>query len=142
MLQREKGCGSWTCQGARAVLSNLWKTLPKCRQVNLDIYSVFKVFPFWWEFRLMSTQWIDETLFLFGLFYCFLNNLFYHVIFWFCSDCLCLCRHCFGPDSEFLRQLIFFFNAQNMNDFSVLVETCRLLQHFVRDSGTFIVIST
>ncbi|XP_022723156.1 E3 ubiquitin-protein ligase UPL6-like isoform X2 [Durio zibethinus] len=44
-------------------------------------------------------------------------------------------RHYFGPDSEFLRQLIFFFNAQNINDFSVLVETCRLLQQFVRDSG-------
>ncbi|PPR86762.1 hypothetical protein GOBAR_AA33932 [Gossypium barbadense] len=44
-------------------------------------------------------------------------------------------RHCFGPDSEFLRQLIFFVNAWNMNDFSVLVETCRLIQHFVRESG-------
>ncbi|XP_022760735.1 E3 ubiquitin-protein ligase UPL6-like isoform X2 [Durio zibethinus] len=44
-------------------------------------------------------------------------------------------RHCFGPDSEFLRQLIFFFNAWNRNDFSVLVETCQLLRHFVRDSG-------
>ncbi|XWS53476.1 hypothetical protein CRYUN_Cryun10bG0004400 [Craigia yunnanensis] len=42
-------------------------------------------------------------------------------------------RHCFGPDSEFLRQLIFFFNARNINDFSVLVETCQLLLHFVRD---------
>ncbi|XVF62396.1 hypothetical protein PTKIN_Ptkin09bG0004200 [Pterospermum kingtungense] len=44
-------------------------------------------------------------------------------------------RHCFGPDSPFLCQLIFFFNARNINDFSVLVETCRLLQHFVQDSG-------
>ncbi|MBA0651830.1 hypothetical protein Goklo_019132 [Gossypium klotzschianum] len=44
-------------------------------------------------------------------------------------------RHCFGPDSEFLRQLIFFVNAWNMNDFSVLVETCRFIQHFVRESG-------
>ncbi|TYI07185.1 hypothetical protein ES332_A10G210000v1 [Gossypium tomentosum] len=44
-------------------------------------------------------------------------------------------RHCFGPDSEFLRQLIFFFDAHNLNDFSVLVETCRLIQNFVRDSG-------
>ncbi|PPD77369.1 hypothetical protein GOBAR_DD25703 [Gossypium barbadense] len=44
-------------------------------------------------------------------------------------------RHCFGPDSDFLRQLIFFFDAHNLNDFSVLVETCRLIQNFVRDSG-------
>ncbi|OMO53433.1 Ubiquitin-protein ligase 7 [Corchorus capsularis] len=44
-------------------------------------------------------------------------------------------RHCFGPDSEFLRQLIFFFNPRNVNDFSVLVETFRLLQQFVQDSG-------
>ncbi|XVE82321.1 hypothetical protein DITRI_Ditri15bG0138900 [Diplodiscus trichospermus] len=44
-------------------------------------------------------------------------------------------RRCFGPDSEFLLQLIFFFNARNLNDVYVLVETCRLLVHFVRDSG-------
>ncbi|XP_040990913.1 E3 ubiquitin-protein ligase UPL6 isoform X2 [Juglans microcarpa x Juglans regia] len=44
-------------------------------------------------------------------------------------------RHCFGPDSEFLRQLLFFFNAQNAGDFAILVETCRLLLQFVRDSG-------
>ncbi|XP_059631989.1 E3 ubiquitin-protein ligase UPL6 isoform X2 [Cornus florida] len=44
-------------------------------------------------------------------------------------------RHCFGPDSDFLRQLLFFFNAQNVADFSALVEICRLLQQFVRDSG-------
>ncbi|XP_048321213.2 E3 ubiquitin-protein ligase UPL6 [Ziziphus jujuba] len=44
-------------------------------------------------------------------------------------------RDCFGPDSEFLRQLIYFFDAQNVADFSVLVETCRLLQRFVQDSG-------
>ncbi|KAK8661860.1 hypothetical protein V6N13_091450 [Hibiscus sabdariffa] len=44
-------------------------------------------------------------------------------------------RHCFGPDSEFLRQLIFFFDVRNLNDFSVLVETCRLLVNFVQDCG-------
>ncbi|KAL6343864.1 hypothetical protein AAG906_027635 [Vitis piasezkii] len=44
-------------------------------------------------------------------------------------------RHSFGPDSEFLRQLLFFFDARNVGDFSALVETCRLLQNFVRDSG-------
>ncbi|XWS38900.1 hypothetical protein CRYUN_Cryun18bG0002900 [Craigia yunnanensis] len=51
------------------------------------------------------------------------------------KDCQNVDWHCFGPDSEFLRQLIFFFNARNINDFSVLVETCRLLQPFVQDSG-------
>ncbi|GMP57198.1 hypothetical protein CsSME_00021380 [Camellia sinensis var. sinensis] len=44
-------------------------------------------------------------------------------------------RHCFGPDSVFLRQLLFFFNPQNVADFSALVETCRLLQQFVQESG-------
>lgn len=44
-------------------------------------------------------------------------------------------RHCFGSDSEFLRQLLFFFNARNAGDFAILVETCRLLVQFVRDSG-------
>ncbi|KAA8531179.1 hypothetical protein F0562_005907 [Nyssa sinensis] len=47
-------------------------------------------------------------------------------------------RHCFGPDSDFLRQLLFFFNPQNVADFSALVETCRLLQQFVRDSGDIV----
>ncbi|KAK9288799.1 hypothetical protein L1049_017264 [Liquidambar formosana] len=47
-------------------------------------------------------------------------------------------RLCFGLDSEFLRQLLFFFNAQNVGDFSALVETCRLLQQFVRDSGDIV----
>ncbi|KAK4586405.1 hypothetical protein RGQ29_023518 [Quercus rubra] len=44
-------------------------------------------------------------------------------------------RHCFSPDSEFLRQLLFFFNARNAGDFAILVETCRLLVQFIRDSG-------
>ena len=44
-------------------------------------------------------------------------------------------RRSFGPDSEFLRQLLFFFDAQNVGDFSALVETCRLVQNFVRDTG-------
>ncbi|XP_015574737.2 E3 ubiquitin-protein ligase UPL6 isoform X1 [Ricinus communis] len=46
--------------------------------------------------------------------------------------------HCFGPDSEFLRQLFFFFNAQNSGDFAVLVETCQRLLQFVRDGGDII----
>ncbi|GFZ11608.1 ubiquitin protein ligase 6 [Actinidia rufa] len=44
-------------------------------------------------------------------------------------------RQCFGPDSDFLRQLLFFFNPQNVADFSALVESCRLLQQFVRESA-------
>ncbi|KAL6978059.1 E3 ubiquitin-protein ligase upl6, partial [Sarracenia purpurea var. burkii] len=44
-------------------------------------------------------------------------------------------RHCFGPDSDYLRQLLFFLNPQNVADFSALVETCRLLQRFVRESS-------
>ncbi|KAB5538406.1 hypothetical protein DKX38_015939 [Salix brachista] len=47
-------------------------------------------------------------------------------------------RHSFGPDSEFLRQLLFFFNAQNSDDFTILVETCRLLLQNVRDSGDIV----
>ncbi|GKV29513.1 hypothetical protein SLEP1_g38439 [Rubroshorea leprosula] len=46
-------------------------------------------------------------------------------------------RDCFGPDSGFLRQLCFFFNAKNTDDFSVLVETCRLLQHFAQESVAY-----
>ncbi|XP_030974239.1 E3 ubiquitin-protein ligase UPL6 [Quercus lobata] len=44
-------------------------------------------------------------------------------------------RHCFSPDSEFLRQLLFFFNARKDDDFATLVETCRLLVQFIRDGG-------
>ncbi|OVA16717.1 IQ motif [Macleaya cordata] len=47
-------------------------------------------------------------------------------------------RHCFGLDSEFLRQLLFFFNAQNGGDFLVLVETCRLLHQFVQINGDIV----
>ncbi|XP_052204385.1 E3 ubiquitin-protein ligase UPL6 isoform X2 [Diospyros lotus] len=51
------------------------------------------------------------------------------------KDCQNVDRHCFGPDSDFLRQLLFFCNPRNAADFSALVETCRLLQHFVHESG-------
>ncbi|XP_074348317.1 E3 ubiquitin-protein ligase UPL6 isoform X2 [Apium graveolens] len=44
-------------------------------------------------------------------------------------------RCCFGPNSNFLRQFLFFFNAKNATDYSALVEACRLLRHFVQDSG-------
>ncbi|PSR97874.1 E3 ubiquitin-protein like [Actinidia chinensis var. chinensis] len=47
-------------------------------------------------------------------------------------------RQCFGPDSDFLRQLLFFFNPQNVADFSALVESCRLLQQFVRENGNIL----
>ncbi|KAJ0092761.1 hypothetical protein Patl1_24814 [Pistacia atlantica] len=47
-------------------------------------------------------------------------------------------RNCFGPDSGFLRQLFFFFNARNADDIAILVETCRLLQRFVQDSGNIV----
>ncbi|KAL7144289.1 hypothetical protein ABFS83_07G002000 [Erythranthe nasuta] len=47
-------------------------------------------------------------------------------------------RECFGPDSDFLYQLLFFFNPRYVADFSALVETCRLLLEFVHDSGDLI----
>ena len=49
-------------------------------------------------------------------------------------------RHCFGPDSEFFRQLLFFFNAKDSDDFTILMETCRLLLQNVQDSGISIII--
>ncbi|XP_010270852.1 PREDICTED: E3 ubiquitin-protein ligase UPL6 [Nelumbo nucifera] len=44
-------------------------------------------------------------------------------------------RGCFNHDSQFLCQLLFFFNAHNSGDFAILVGTCRLFHLFVRDSG-------
>ncbi|GLT58386.1 hypothetical protein SLA2020_312830 [Shorea laevis] len=44
-------------------------------------------------------------------------------------------RNCFGPHSEFLSQFCFFFDAKNVEDLSVLVETCSKLQHFVQDGN-------
>ncbi|XP_028786892.1 E3 ubiquitin-protein ligase UPL6 [Neltuma alba] len=44
-------------------------------------------------------------------------------------------RNAFGPDSDFLRQLLYFFNAENLDDFSILVKACQLLQQFAQDSG-------
>lgn len=46
-------------------------------------------------------------------------------------------RQCFRPDSDFLRQLLFFFKPHNVADISALVEACRLLQQFVRNNGVF-----
>ncbi|XP_024984983.1 E3 ubiquitin-protein ligase UPL6 isoform X1 [Cynara cardunculus var. scolymus] len=44
-------------------------------------------------------------------------------------------RQCFGPDSDFLRDLLYFLSPQNVSDFSTLVEACRLLSQFAKDSG-------
>nr|GMD73985.1 E3 ubiquitin-protein ligase UPL6 [Ipomoea batatas]GMD80681.1 E3 ubiquitin-protein ligase UPL6 [Ipomoea batatas] len=44
-------------------------------------------------------------------------------------------RQSFGPDSDFLRQLLFFFNPTYAADFSVLVKACGLLKEFVQDTG-------
>ncbi|XP_057524727.1 E3 ubiquitin-protein ligase UPL6 isoform X1 [Amaranthus tricolor] len=43
-------------------------------------------------------------------------------------------RHCFGPDSRFLCELLFFFNPRNKDDLLAVGETCRLLQHFAQDT--------
>ncbi|URE02387.1 HECTc [Musa troglodytarum] len=42
--------------------------------------------------------------------------------------------HCFGPDSEFLRQLLFFFTANNTSDVALLVKACRLLLQHLQQS--------
>nr|GLL43891.1 E3 ubiquitin-protein ligase UPL6 [Ipomoea trifida] len=47
-------------------------------------------------------------------------------------------RQSFGPDSDFLRQLLFFFNPTYAADFSVLVKACRLLKEFVQDTGDIV----
>uniref|UniRef100_A0A1D1YSC8 HECT-type E3 ubiquitin transferase n=1 Tax=Anthurium amnicola TaxID=1678845 RepID=A0A1D1YSC8_9ARAE len=54
------------------------------------------------------------------------------------DDCQKVDRHCFGPDSEFLRQLLFFFNGSNKGDFTVLIETCRLMLQFLQESGDIV----
>ncbi|XP_058723586.1 E3 ubiquitin-protein ligase UPL6 [Vicia villosa] len=44
-------------------------------------------------------------------------------------------RKVFGPDSDFLRQFLYFFNAENHDDFLFLVQIGRLLLQFVQESG-------
>ncbi|VFQ60995.1 unnamed protein product [Cuscuta campestris] len=44
-------------------------------------------------------------------------------------------RQSFAPDSDFLRQLLFFLNPTSGADFSVLVEACQSLREFTRDTG-------
>ncbi|XP_027931583.1 E3 ubiquitin-protein ligase UPL6 isoform X1 [Vigna unguiculata] len=51
------------------------------------------------------------------------------------ENCQNLDRNAFGPDSDFLRQFLYFFNAENIDDFLILVQICRLLQQFVQESG-------
>ncbi|PKI75333.1 hypothetical protein CRG98_004269, partial [Punica granatum] len=46
--------------------------------------------------------------------------------------------HCFCPDSAFLRQLLFFFNANNVGDFSILVEVCRFLRQYMQEQGDLV----
>ncbi|CAI0467575.1 unnamed protein product [Linum tenue] len=43
-------------------------------------------------------------------------------------------RRCFCEDSDYLRQLFFFFNARNAGDYTVLVETCRGMLNLVQDN--------
>lgn len=49
------------------------------------------------------------------------------------KQCQNVDRHSFGPDSEFLRQLLFFFNPKNIDDFSALMEACCLVNKYARD---------
>lgn len=48
---------------------------------------------------------------------------------------LCAFRKAFGPDSDFLRQFLYFFNAENHDDFLALVQIGRLILQFVQESG-------
>ncbi|XP_030468851.1 E3 ubiquitin-protein ligase UPL6 [Syzygium oleosum] len=47
-------------------------------------------------------------------------------------------RNCFGPDSVFLRQLLFFFNAHIDGDLSILLEVCLFIRRYVHDSGDLV----
>ncbi|KAG4401279.1 hypothetical protein GLYMA_07G235800v4 [Glycine max] len=44
-------------------------------------------------------------------------------------------RNSFGPDSNFLYQFLYFFKAENIDDFLVLVQICRLLWWSVQDNA-------
>ncbi|XXG80443.1 hypothetical protein AAC387_Pa09g1306 [Persea americana] len=54
------------------------------------------------------------------------------------DHCQKLDRNCFSPDSDFLRQLLFFFNACNSGDFVLLVEACRFIRYFVQANGNIL----
>jgi len=47
----------------------------------------------------------------------------------------CAFRNSFGPDSDFLCQFLYFFKADDSDDFLVLVQICRLLWWFVQNNG-------
>ncbi|KAG4381383.1 hypothetical protein GLYMA_15G137000v4 [Glycine max] len=51
------------------------------------------------------------------------------------KNCQNLDRNAYAPGSDFLRQFLYFFNAENIDDFLILVQICRMLQRFVQDSG-------
>ncbi|XP_073226082.1 E3 ubiquitin-protein ligase UPL6 isoform X2 [Cicer arietinum] len=51
------------------------------------------------------------------------------------KNCPNVDRNAFGPDSDFLRQFLYFFNAENIDDFLVLVQICRLLLKCVQENG-------
>ncbi|KAK2448472.1 E3 ubiquitin-protein ligase UPL7 [Trifolium repens] len=51
------------------------------------------------------------------------------------TNCLNVDRKAFGPDSDFLRQFLYFFNVENHDDFLVLVQICRLILQFGQESG-------
>ncbi|KAM0913419.1 hypothetical protein ACQ4PT_012191 [Festuca glaucescens] len=46
--------------------------------------------------------------------------------------------NCFGPDSDFLRQLLFFFNAKRGEDVDMLCKICDILLLYVRSDGTYV----
>ncbi|XP_051127667.1 E3 ubiquitin-protein ligase UPL6 isoform X2 [Andrographis paniculata] len=54
------------------------------------------------------------------------------------QSCQNVNRQCFGADSDFVNQLLFFFNPRHAADFSALVEICRLLLEYVHDSGDMV----
>ncbi|KAL2338912.1 hypothetical protein Fmac_013358 [Flemingia macrophylla] len=61
-----------------------------------------------------------------------LREQFYKVYGKYCQN---VDRNSFGPDSDFLCQFLYFFKADNSDDFLVLVQICRLLWWFVQDNG-------
>ncbi|KAM0913413.1 hypothetical protein ACQ4PT_012191 [Festuca glaucescens] len=46
--------------------------------------------------------------------------------------------NCFGPDSDFLRQLLFFFNAKRGEDVDMLCKICDILLLYVRSDGDLV----
>lgn len=51
-------------------------------------------------------------------------------------------RSAFKPSSEYLRQLLFFFRANNQGDVLCLVEACKLLHQSIQESGNILYIFT